>query len=172
MRRYGSLILLVEMMGFTAMLPYVLLCVHGHYPRNPGSLGLPAAGRSPAGPEYRFNLHVIVPCYKEKLDMVQCTVIAAMTADLPPGTTRTVYMCDDGKDPEKRAWALELEDRGLVYVTGRKRIEGGRLRGTAAWRCCCCGGWRGSGHGLLVSGSLQRCCSRSCCARGILAQAA
>jgi hypothetical protein len=52
-RRYGVLILLVEMMGFTAMLPYVLLCVHGHYPRNPGSLGLPAAGRSPEGPEYR-----------------------------------------------------------------------------------------------------------------------
>ena len=60
--------------------------------------------------------------------MVQCTVIAALTADLPAGTSRTVYMCDDGNDPEKRAWAETLAGRGLVYVSGREKHPGGRLR--------------------------------------------
>jgi hypothetical protein len=62
--------------------------------------------------------------------MVQCTVIAALTADLPAGTRRTVYLCDDGSDAEKRAWAEALADRGLVYVSSRERKPSGWL-GTA-----------------------------------------
>ncbi len=73
-----------------------------------------------------------MPCYREKLDMVQCTVIAALTADLPAGTARTVYLCDDGNDPEKRAWAETLAGRGLVYVSGREKQHGERLQ---AARC-------------------------------------
>ena len=81
-----------------------------------------------------------MPCYREKLDMVQCTVIAALTADLPAGTTRTVYMCDDGNDPEKRAWAETLAGRGLVYVSGREKNPSER-RGWLPCRVAraCCG---------------------------------
>lgn len=65
----------------------------------------------------------MIPCYKESLGTLTATVTAAMQADLPPGVTRELYLCDDGKDREKRAW-LEKEfgdgQRGKVhYVTGR-----------------------------------------------------
>jgi cellulose synthase/poly-beta-1,6-N-acetylglucosamine synthase-like glycosyltransferase len=66
---------------------------------------------------------VLVPCYKESLGTVSATISAALEADLPPGVTRVLYLCDDGKDAEKRAW-LEHNygqgQRGQVhYVTGR-----------------------------------------------------
>ena len=51
-----------------------------------------------------YHVRVLIPCYKEDLDIVQKTVAAALDATLPAGCARTVYLCDDGKDPEKRAW--------------------------------------------------------------------
>ena len=51
-----------------------------------------------------YHIRVLIPCYKEELEIVQKTVIAARTAILPEGVLRTIYLCDDGKDPEKRAW--------------------------------------------------------------------
>jgi hypothetical protein len=40
---YGAAVLALELLGFTAVLPYALLNVHGHYPKKPGSRGLPTA---------------------------------------------------------------------------------------------------------------------------------
>ncbi len=37
------------------------------------------------------------PSYKEDLAVISASVDAAMEADLPPGVTRTLYLCDDGK---------------------------------------------------------------------------
>ncbi len=51
-----------------------------------------------------YHVRVLVPCYKEDLDIIQKTVLAALDATLPAGCARTVYLCDDGKDPEKREW--------------------------------------------------------------------
>lgn len=34
--------------------------------------------------------------------------MAAYDADLPAGVTRTIYLCDDGKDPEKRRWVASM----------------------------------------------------------------
>ena len=70
-----------------------------------------------------YHIRVLVPCYKEELDIVQKTVIAARTAILPEGVLRTVYLCDDGKDPEKRAWVNSLGP-DVVYVSGRYRKKG------------------------------------------------
>jgi endoglucanase len=66
-------------------------------------------------------LHVLVPCYDEALPLVAATVLAAARAPLPPCVTRTVYLCDDGGDAAKRAWALAVAPRllpaaSLVYV--------------------------------------------------------
>jgi cellulose synthase/poly-beta-1,6-N-acetylglucosamine synthase-like glycosyltransferase len=44
---------------------------------------------------------VLVPCYKEGIEVVEATLRAVLMADLPHTTTRTVYLCDDGKDPQK-----------------------------------------------------------------------
>lgn len=70
-----------------------------------------------------YHVRVLIPCYKEELEIVQKTVIAARTAILPEGVARTIYLCDDGKDPEKRAWVNSLGP-DVVYVSGRYRKKG------------------------------------------------
>ncbi len=40
--------------------------------------------------------------------MICATVTAALSAAVPPGVTRTVYLCDDGRDPKKEAWVATL----------------------------------------------------------------
>lgn len=54
---------------------------------------------------------------------MQKTVIAARTAILPENVLRTIYLCDDGKDPKKRAWINALGP-DVVYVSGRYHKKG------------------------------------------------
>ncbi len=68
-----------------------------------------------------------MPCYKESLDILRRTIMAAYDATMPDGCSRTIYLCDDGKDPKKRKWVDSLGPE-VVYVSGRKRPAGG-LRG-------------------------------------------
>ncbi len=68
-----------------------------------------------------YVLRVVVPCYKEPLDVVKATVQAAYDAPLPHGCTKYVYLCDDGKDPEKKA---------LMHSY---KVCGGR--GVMVWMC-------------------------------------
>ena len=49
--------------------------------------------------------------------------MAAYDAQLPEGCSRTIYLCDDGKDPKKRKWVDSLA-ADVVYVSGRKRPAG------------------------------------------------
>ena len=46
---------------------------------------------------------------------------AALSADLPALTRRTVYLLDDGKDAEKRSFieGLRMSGEDVVYVSGR-----------------------------------------------------
>ena len=39
------------------------------------------------------------------------------------GCQRTIYLCDDGKDPKKRKWVDSL-GQDVVYVSGRRRPPG------------------------------------------------
>ena len=70
-----------------------------------------------------YHIRVLIPCYKEELAIVQKTILAARTAILSEGIARTIYLCDDGKDPEKRAWVNSLGP-DVVYVSGRYRKKG------------------------------------------------
>ena len=49
-------------------------------------------------------MRVLIPCYKEALEILQPTVAGALAAELHAGCCKTVYLCDDGKDPEKQKW--------------------------------------------------------------------
>ena len=40
--------------------------------------------------------------HAEDIAIVRRTVMAAYDAVLPAGCQRTIYLCDDGKDPKKR----------------------------------------------------------------------
>ena len=54
--------------------------------------------------EQPYHVRVLVPTYKETLDIVAKTVHAAYNAPMPVGCLRTIYVCDDGKDSSKRRW--------------------------------------------------------------------
>ena len=111
---YGAIVLGVECLGATTVLIYGL-----------NLLLLPApVGPAPAATAHPYHVRVCVPVYKEALDIVRRTVLAARAAPLPAGCARTVYLCDDGRDPRKRAWVAGLADPGVVYVSGRKRPAG------------------------------------------------
>ena len=77
-------------------------------------------------------MRVLVPCYKESLEILRRTIMAAYDAQLPEGCHRTIYLCDDGKDPKKRKWVDSLA-ADVVYVSGRKRLAGEHL----AVSCLC-----------------------------------
>ena len=58
-----------------------------------------------------YHVRVLVPTYKETLEIVAKTVHAAYNAPLPYGCLRTIYVCDDGKDGSKRKWyVLDADD--------------------------------------------------------------
>ncbi len=73
--------------------------------------------------KYPYHVRVLVPCYKESLEILRRTIMAAYDAQLPEGCHRTIYLCDDGKDPKKRKWVDSLA-ADVVYVSGRKRPSG------------------------------------------------
>lgn len=53
-----------------------------------------------------YHVRVLIPCYNESLEIVGKTAMAALDAMLPVGCSRTVYICDDGKDAQKRKWSV------------------------------------------------------------------
>lgn len=48
---------------------------------------------------------------------------AALNAPLPAGCQRTIYLCDDGKNRQKRKWCLGMAP-DVVYISGRTRPKG------------------------------------------------
>ena len=71
-----------------------------------------------------FSVHMLVPCYKEPLEVVAATLLAALDARLPALTQRTVYLLDDGNSPEKRDYVEGLCSPHVRYITGRERSPG------------------------------------------------
>jgi hypothetical protein len=109
---YGALVFAVELLGLASVLPYAAMLVVYTRPAR-GSRGLPADdGRVALPLDKRFHVRVLVPCYKEPLAVVRNTVNAALGAHLPPGVQRTVYLCDDGGDPDKAALMAKLGPQG------------------------------------------------------------
>lgn len=91
--RYSIIVLVVECIGISAVVPYGLVNICHTHPT--GSPGLPAddgtllpdktSALLPSPVELQFSMRVLVPCYAEPLSVVSATVTAAMEADLPPG---------------------------------------------------------------------------------------
>jgi cellulose synthase/poly-beta-1,6-N-acetylglucosamine synthase-like glycosyltransferase len=76
----------------------------------------------------RYHIRVMVPCYKEDIDIIKKTIEAAAAATLPAGCGRTIYLCDDGKDPEKRKWMQSLGPN-FIYGGPLARSDYRRLGG-------------------------------------------
>lgn len=99
-----------------------------------------------------YHVRVCVPCYKEDLEILRRTILAAYDALLPAGCSRTIYLCDDGKDPRKRKWSVlffshfsvgtSLVMLGLTHVislefslTGLFPLDFSKSFGCAVLRC-------------------------------------
>ena len=124
---YGVLVLFVEIMGATTTCLYglniVFRPIHEPARPDPDAPGLVLV-------DHPYHVRVLVPVYKESLDIVVKTINGARAAKLPAGCGRTVYLCDDGRDPAKRRWCEAAGD-DVVYVSGRTR-KAGEMNGKSA----------------------------------------
>lgn len=102
---YGIAILVIEIMGATATVIYglnlILMPVYEKFPDDPQNPGRPLV-------DVPYHIRVLIPCYKEPLEIVGRTATAALDAELPRTCQRTVYLLDDGKDPAKRKWCMQM----------------------------------------------------------------
>ncbi len=62
-----------------------------------------------------YHVRVLVPCYKEDLEIVAKTIQAAYNARLPDNCSRTIYLCDDGKDKRKRKWCATFKILSMLH---------------------------------------------------------
>lgn len=74
-----------------------------------------------------YHVRVLVPCYNESLEIVGKTAMAALDAMLPVGCSRTVYICDDGKDAQKRKWSVPVQRVRLASVAVLYAVTSKRL---------------------------------------------
>ena len=44
-----------------------------------------------------YHVHVIIPCYKDSLTDMKNTLLSALSATMPPGCTRTIFLVDDSQ---------------------------------------------------------------------------
>lgn len=117
---YGIVILVLEIFGATTTSIYGMnLCadpVHEPLRYDEDNPGLTKV-------EHMYHVRVLIPCYKESLELVGKVVQALYNGLLPDGVARTIYLCDDGKDPKKRKWCEQMGPE-IIYVSGRTRQPG------------------------------------------------
>lgn len=144
------LVLMIEIIASTATFGYAILLIKYSKSRRTKGLPIPKKGQQPDLDNLKFHVRVLIPCYKESMELVKLTVLGALKAPLPKDTVRTVYLCDDGKDPTKEEMIRELNAEWgcLEYVSGRKRdpngecvlAGGGSKRGSVSCSACAAGG--------------------------------
>ena len=120
---YGVIVLLSEILGAFAVFPYGLCLVFKVDDPVPEAVSRASQGL-PAYTALNYHIRVVIPCYKEPLDVVTRTFLAAMYASMPINCKRTIYLLDDGKDPEKKEFVRSLNVPNAVYISGRKRAKG------------------------------------------------
>ena len=84
-RRYGILVLSVEVLGGLAMLPYGL-CLTA---RVTNGTAPPPDEKGQLRTALPYHIRVVVPCSREPLDVIQKTVTAALVAPIPANCLRT-----------------------------------------------------------------------------------
>ncbi|KAK9823799.1 hypothetical protein WJX72_005584 [[Myrmecia] bisecta] len=130
---YGIYLLALEIVGSTTTIIYGINLLWNpvieDFQEDPDSPGKPKV-------DMPYHVRVLIPCYKEELEIVRRTIMAAYDAVLPAGCSRTIYLCDDGKDPRKRKW-VESIGPDVVYVSGRIRAVG-EMNGKSGNMNNCC----------------------------------
>lgn len=117
---YGVVVLCVEILGGLAMLPYGVCLTKRVDDPVPPAIEAANKGQS-ATTILNYHVRIVIPCYKEPLEVISKTFMAAMYATLPANCRRTVYLLDDGRYADKRRFVRSLGMPNAVYISGRKR---------------------------------------------------
>jgi cellulose synthase/poly-beta-1,6-N-acetylglucosamine synthase-like glycosyltransferase len=117
-------VLLIEIISSTATIGYAVLLIK--YSKSRRTKGLPIAkkGQQPDLDNLAFHVRVLIPCYKESVDLVKVTVLGAVKAPLPRNTLRTVYLCDDGKVGGFGAGGFETDGFSTLWRLWNRRLAG------------------------------------------------
>jgi cellulose synthase/poly-beta-1,6-N-acetylglucosamine synthase-like glycosyltransferase len=72
-----------------------------------------------------YAVRVLIPCYKESLNIVRNTCLSALRMDYPSENIY-VYLCDDGNDKAKFDWVMSMKPYypNLFYVTRPDAFKG------------------------------------------------
>jgi cellulose synthase/poly-beta-1,6-N-acetylglucosamine synthase-like glycosyltransferase len=73
----------------------------------------------------KYHVRLLIPCYKEGLDIIKYTVLAALNCKYDQNYLH-VYLLDDGKDPKKKEWVrmMNLKYSNLHYITRTDTFKG------------------------------------------------
>lgn len=72
--------------------------------------------------KHKYVVYVLVPCYKEPLEVITKTIMSILSARSGfEMTDILIYLCDDGNDPEKERYIKEDlgNEYGVFYISGR-----------------------------------------------------
>lgn len=85
---YSIIVLAAELLGALSLLPYGLcLCLRVHDDPPPGVVA--CLKGFPAHTQLNYHIRVVIPCYKEPLEVIAKTVLAALYVPIPQNCTRT-----------------------------------------------------------------------------------
>lgn len=87
-----------------------------------------------------YHVHVIIPCYKDSLTDMKTTLLSALSATMPPGCTRTIFLVDDSQasrlqGPSMLGPAAAVRPKALCHADRWVACRGGRLH-RGSWLCC------------------------------------
>jgi hypothetical protein len=74
---YGVLVLIIEIISSTATFGYAILLVKYSKSRRTKGLPIPKKGQQPDLDNLKFHVRVLVPCYKESMELVRLTGVAS-----------------------------------------------------------------------------------------------
>ena len=114
---YGWVMLVVEAMGGFSVLNFGFLAIF----RTVGNSIKWNPGDALRRTERKYHIRVLIPCYKENLEIVSHTVMACYYAPVPVNCKKTIYVLDDGNDPNKEKWVQGVNSENVVYLNNRKK---------------------------------------------------
>lgn len=79
-----------------------------------GCLGLSYRTHSPAVDSPCNCCAGTTSVLQEPLGVLRATLEAVLETAMPPGCTRSVYLCDDGADPQKRTYVATISHLGVM----------------------------------------------------------
>ena len=91
---YGIIVLTVECLGAIAMLPYGLCLSFKVKDPVPEAVTDALSGK-PAYTKMSYHIRVVIPCYKEPLDVISKTFLSALYCEIPVNCRKTGTTSDD-----------------------------------------------------------------------------